>query len=228
MVKATLTPQALGVPRAPRSTPATVAANTSTKPYVVPFTIQVDTREGAPYGFLNLHANSDRNYRPLVVQVVRQCLQTGDYSLYGHSDRITIERKSLADLMGSLAGEGGERRRRFKEEHERMYCEYIAFGRPAHVVIEATRADVRAYRDNLQFAAPGQAIGAHPNAVLSTSIRWPRRYGVHWHFAGSRDEAERLVFDLLAHEWELIEGEKRDAERAARQAKIAALKGAAR
>lgn len=218
MIRATLpaTPA-----RAPRSTPQTVAANTSTRPYVPPFAIQVDTREGAPYAFTGLHADSKHSYRPIAVQVVHQCLSTGDYSLYGHSDRITIERKSLADLMGSLAGEGGERRRRFKEEHERMYLQYTLFGRPAHVVIEATPADVRAYRDNLPA---GCVTGAHPTAVLSTSIRWPRRYGVQWHWAGSRSDAERMVYDLLAHEWELIEEEKREAERAERQAAIQSLK----
>jgi len=217
-MRVTLNPQHT---RTPRSTPATVAANTSTRPYVVPFTIQVDTREGAPYAFQGLHANSDHSYRPLAVQVVHQCLPTGDYSLYGHSDRIVIERKSLSDLMGSLAGEGGERRRRFKDEHERMYLNYTLFGRPAHVVIEATPADVRAYRDNLPA---GYTCGAHPNAVLSTSIKWPRRYGVQWHWAGSRTDAERMVYDLLAHEWELMEGEKRAAEREARRLKIEALK----
>lgn len=220
MVKATLQPV-----RVARSTPATVAANTSTRPYVPPFTIQVDTREGAPYAFQGFTADSKHSYRPIAVQVVHQCLSTGDYSLYGHSDRIVVERKSLSDLMGSLAGEGGERRRRFKAEHERMYLNYTLFGRPAHVVIEATPADVRAYRDSLPAGCVG---GAHPNAVLSTSIRWPRRYGVQWHWAGSRTDAERMVFDLLSHEWELMEQEKRAAERAERQAKIEALKGTAR
>lgn len=222
MVKATITPQSLRTPAAPRSTPETRARNTSTKPYTPPFTIVVDTREGAPYAFTGMFEGSDRDYRPRVVQVVHQGLRTGDYSLHGYTDRITIERKSLSDLMGSLAGQDGDRRRRFKDEHERMYCSFVAFGRPAHVVIEATPADVRTYRDGLPA---GQVTGAHPNAVLSTSIRWPRRYGVQWHWAGSRSDAERMVYDLLAHEWELIEGEKRDAARAARQAEIERLKG---
>ena len=42
------------------------------------------------------------------VEVVRQGLKTGDYSLVGHEDEICFERKSVPDLVGTLIG-GHER-----------------------------------------------------------------------------------------------------------------------
>lgn len=55
-----------------------------------PVTIVVDTREQAPWAF-----------SPQVVQV-RACLPAGDYSVAGHETRFAIERKSVADLVGTL------------------------------------------------------------------------------------------------------------------------------
>jgi hypothetical protein len=75
------------------------------------------------------------------------------------------------------------------------------WGGIAHVVIEASRDDAR---NN-----PPE-YGARPQAVLSTSVKWPRRYGVAWHWAGSRAEAERLTFELLSDAWRVltrVEGE---------------------
>lgn len=50
------------------------------------------------------------------VDVVRQGLKTGDYSIQGHEDRICFERKSVQDLVGTLIG-GHDR---FLREMERM------------------------------------------------------------------------------------------------------------
>ena len=211
----------LSAPTPPRSTPATIAANSSSTPYVPPFTIIVDTREGAPFTFAGMFENSERSYRPRKVAVEHQGLPTGDYSLKGFTNRVTIERKSLPDLMGSLAGKEGVRRDRFKREHERMWEEFVRWGGFAHVVIEATREDVRAYRED---QAAGRPRGAHPNAVLSASIRWPRRYGVQWHWAGGRAEAERLTYDLLADAYHVFEEEEKDKSRAERNAAIERLK----
>lgn len=50
------------------------------------------------------------------VDVVRQGLKTGDYSIQGHEEHICFERKSVQDLVGTLIG-GHER---FLREMERM------------------------------------------------------------------------------------------------------------
>jgi len=55
-----------------------------------PITILQDTREQCPWRFSN----------DCTVQVVT--LTEGDYSMAGFSDRVRVERKSLADLVGSI------------------------------------------------------------------------------------------------------------------------------
>ena len=79
-----------------------------------PFTILYDTAEQLPWRFCGLHADAKQKYRPLLVQTKRQYLgeSCGDYTIEGHADKISIERKSPADLYGTiLAG-----RDRFERE----------------------------------------------------------------------------------------------------------------
>lgn len=63
----------------------------------------VDTREQTPLPFLHLKAT-------------RGTLTSGDYSIAGFENGFTVERKSLADLVGSLTGERG----RFERECHRL------------------------------------------------------------------------------------------------------------
>ncbi len=203
-MKATLSPSASPI----RSTPATVAANTSTRPYIPPFTIIVDTREGAPFTFTGMREDSRHDYRSRFVAVEHQGLRTGDYSIKGYTDRVTVERKSLPDLFASLGGIGGKRRENFQAEHERM-AHYVNFGNFAHVVIEANRADA-------WLNTPAHS-GLCYRAVLGYELSWFRKYGVRWWWAGGRAEAEVLTYDLLADAYKIFEREKR-AERAAQRA----------
>ena len=69
-------------------------------------TIAVDTREQQPWSFSNLPST-------------RMTLQTGDYSVVGLVDRITIERKSLGDLLGTI-GQGRDPDSAFMRRLERM------------------------------------------------------------------------------------------------------------
>ena len=83
-----------------------------------PMVIIRDTREqnGYTFGFLPQD------------QVKVGTLPTGDYSIEGLEDQVTIERKSLADAFGTIGGQ----RKRFQRELERMTSfKYAA------VVIEA-------------------------------------------------------------------------------------------
>lgn len=172
-----------------------------------PFTVLIDQQEKAPFPFTGLRGGSDVQYRPLIVPTRRVHLPTGDYSLAGVvrgqqvdlRQQVCIERKSMEDLFGSLAGKDGERRERFKAEHKRMQ-EMILWGGVAHVVIEGSREDAR--------LNPPE-YGAPPGAVLSCSVRWPRKYGVAWHWAGSRNEAEKLTYELLADAWEFLTAEQK-------------------
>ena len=65
------------------------------------FNIVVDNREQLPYEFPG---------------AVVQALPTGDYSIVGLTNRVTIERKSKADAYSSL----GLGRARFRREFERL------------------------------------------------------------------------------------------------------------
>lgn len=65
-----------------------------------------DSREQTPLSFDGLRG----------VDVIRQGLKTGDYSLQGYESQLCFERKSVADLVGTLIG-GHER---FLREMERM------------------------------------------------------------------------------------------------------------
>ena len=65
--------------------------------------ILIDTREQAPLAFSHLEAEA-------------ATLATGDYSVKGLEDDFTVERKSMADLLGSLTHD----RERFFRELQRM------------------------------------------------------------------------------------------------------------
>lgn len=65
--------------------------------------IIIDTREQRPFAFLG--QNGD-------IETERGTLSLGDYSLAGLTDRVAVERKSLADLVMCL----GKERERFQRE----------------------------------------------------------------------------------------------------------------
>lgn len=71
-----------------------------------PIVIIEDSREQSPLDFGGMRGISS----------VRQGLKTGDYSIQGYEDKICFERKSVADLVGTLI-RGHER---FLREMERM------------------------------------------------------------------------------------------------------------
>jgi ERCC4-type nuclease len=67
------------------------------------FVLIQDTREQKP-----VFKNDDT--------VIDQCLKTGDYSVLGFEDQVTIERKSVSDLYGSIKRKHFEARiRKMKE-----------------------------------------------------------------------------------------------------------------
>lgn len=130
----------------------------------------VDTREQLP---LDLRWRSGE-----VLKSVRKKLDTGDYSLEGFEDKITIERKSIPDLMGCI----GKERERFQRELDRM-MEY----RTRAVVVEGSWLDIE--------------IGNYPgrvnaNAAIGSILAWIAR-GIPFVFAGNRLRASEYVARLL-------------------------------
>ena len=82
-----------------------------------PFKVVIDNREKAPFHFTGLETNKDKNSLPIIVETITdRHLETGDYSIDGLENEITIERKSKVDLYGSL----GRNRDRLEREFQRM------------------------------------------------------------------------------------------------------------
>ena len=163
---------------------------------VCPFTIIIDDREKEPYPFDNippLRGDTD-NAKPtiLAIRTIDQRIPTGDYTIVGMEDRITIERKSLADLFGSLGGG----RQRFKDEFERMQDGSYEF---AELMIEASLREVM----RPQLHDPNWSSKMSPKAVYSTWLSWRLKFPkVVWTFAGSRRNAELTTFWGLERFWD--------------------------
>lgn len=128
--------------------------------------VVIDTREQKPYDF---------------PRSVVKTLETGDYSIQGMENLVTIERKSLVDCYSTLGGG----RDRFLREFERMGAmQYAA------VVIESSLPG---------FLVPPPRSGVHPRSALGTLIAWSLRYRVHIHFASDRRHGNALVVRILEH-----------------------------
>ncbi len=130
----------------------------------------IDTREQRPLT-LTLPQNAE---------VTRRALTSGDYSLEGLEDVISIERKSLDDWIGTILNS----RSRFRRELMRLqeYC-YAA------VVIEGGLSDILAgnYKSKVK-----------PDSLLGMSCQLMLQYSpVHFIYAGDRPHAARLVSELL-------------------------------
>lgn len=131
--------------------------------------IIIDTREQKPY----------ECPFPYVVKT----LETGDYSLEGYEDWVTVERKSKSDLYHSL----GADRDRFMAECQRMApLEYAA------LVIES---------DLPGLLTPPPHTEMNPKAVISSLVAWSIRYNLHVFFAGDRLYAAALTWQILGKFW---------------------------
>jgi len=155
---------------------------------VCPFTITVDNREQAPYAFHNMPARTDARGRQIIVRWKRAYLPTGDYSIDGWESRVAVERKSLADLYGTL----GQHLDRFRAEIDRLsVMEFAA------VVIEATWAEICApqrYRSEWKSQM-------HPRSVWGMIHAFAQRHPVRWFAFGGRRLAEIGTFEILERFW---------------------------
>jgi DNA excision repair protein ERCC-4 len=145
-----------------------------------PFHVLVDGREKAPYTFQGIHADADKKHGLLAVATEWAHLRTGDYTILGMENLVTVERKSLEDLYSTL----GQHRERFEDEHRRM-AELAS----AAVIIEADWATI--------LNDPPERSKLLPKAVFRTALSWMQRYGVPWMAMGSRRLAEVTTFRFL-------------------------------
>ena len=103
--------------------------------------IVIDTREQTPWTFSSFGVETEKRGLP-----------TGDYTIAGLEDHISIERKSFADFLGSI----GAGRERFKREMHRLK----AYDTRA-LIIEAAYSEIAS---GLIFAASRSTL--HPNHVI--------------------------------------------------------------
>lgn len=146
-----------------------------------PLTLVVDSREQAPYSFAG------------VAPVVVAALPAGDYSILGHEQRFAVERKSLADLFGTVIGD----RDRFERELSRL----ATYDR-AYLLVEGTLRDVLDYRSpHWRSLTPTQAE-ARPRAVVNSLNTWSIEHGIHVLYADrDRDLCRTLVYRLAERYW---------------------------
>lgn len=151
------------------------------------FAITIDTREQHPWMFRDLRTRTWL----FEVAASKGTLKQGDYAIEGLEAELVIERKSLEDLFGTLAGG----RDRFKRELERIAdcC------RMGAVVIEADWQAIT----HPERVRPNWQSGLRPQSVIGTiqssAIKFPM---IHWFPMPTRREAEWTAFQLLrfAHE----------------------------
>ena len=175
------------------STPAATQEQT----VLCPFTILVDSNEltgnHKGYTFESMRTNADRGNKLIRVRCVPQKLPVGDYTVapdpkmftgrFPHSGMV-IERKSLADLYGSVADRGN-----FEKRLAMMARDYLWAG----VVVEAEVGEV------LRGCPPSQLS---PKSLWRSINAWSMRYlTVHWYFMPGRDAAEKQTFRLLERWW---------------------------
>jgi ERCC4-type nuclease len=147
-----------------------------------PFTIVCDTREKRAFNFDAITERRRGEDVPIDVGVVRAGLKTGDYSVQGCEAQLTIERKSVKDLVQTIF----HGRRRFVRELERMQEMMCAC-----VLVEGDWLAVMRHTHGNTQGNP-KSVDA---SMMAWSIRFPK---VHWHFRPSRYYAERSCYRLLS------------------------------
>ena len=148
---------------------------------IVPFTVLVDGREKAPYHFTGLRADVKQRRRPLQITTKWARLESGDYSIDGLQDRVSVERKSLDDLYSTL----GQHRNRFKRELARLTdldC--------AAVVIEAEWSTI--------LQSPPMWSRLVPKVIYRSILSWQQTFPtVQWLTLPDRRVAEITTFRIL-------------------------------
>ena len=105
-------------------------------------------------------------------------LSTGDYSVYGLTDVIAIERKSLSDLLGCI----GQHRERFDRECQRL----LAYPTRA-IVVESSWPEIESGEWRSKIT---------PNAAIGSLLGWSAM-GIPVLMAGDHTRAGQMVSRIL-------------------------------
>ena len=121
--------------------------------------------------------------------VVRQGLKTGDYSVQGFEDKLCFERKSVADLVGTLIG-GHER---FLREMERMKDFEVAY-----ILVEHTAGAVYRY-----CAKQGWELKF--DTIIQSLLAYAYHYHVRVRFCKDREDMAKYI---VAKSKEFLKGQE--------------------
>ena len=139
----------------------------SQKPQKSLLTIISDTREQTELDFSGFRG----------VNVVRQGLKTGDYSIQGYEDRICFERKSIPDLVGTLIG-GHER---FLREMDRMKGYEVKY-----ILVEHTAGTVYRYCER-------HGVEYKFDIIMQSLLAYAYHYHVRVRFCKDREDMAKYV-----------------------------------
>ena len=144
---------------------------------------------------------------------IRKKLDFGDYSFQvddvSFESEFAIERKSMADLVGTLTGGHA----RFRRELERAQS-----ARFFAVIVEGTYEDLIAQK---WVGARYTKIKGFWVASIVDTLRV--KYGMHFYFAKDRRGAKTLMRNLANAYWKVREAERKAEERERKQAEKDAL-----
>lgn len=123
-----------------------------------------------------------REQKPLTLdplKSIKKYLKTGDYSVVGYEDNITVEVKALDDFIGCCTWG----RERFERELIRMQSYKWRL-----IVIKSSWSSIALKQYRSQTA---------PNAVLGSAMAFAGKYNVSIIMSGGHDEAGLLVARFL-------------------------------
>lgn len=147
-----------------------------------PFTVIIDTREQAPYAFTEIEQLSRYGGGVLIIPIQKKALATGDYSILGMEDQVSVERKELGDFLHCC----GSDRSRFEKQLERL--NQMKFGA---MMIEADWGMIMrgGYKDSK----------LNPESVRGSVIAWQMEYfpNIQWWFMLGKRTCEVTTFRIL-------------------------------
>jgi hypothetical protein len=156
---------------------------------VTPFTVLIDNQEKIPFSFQGITADSDQNYRPLIVPtvVVSMGPTHGDYSLQGFEGQVHVERKGVGDAIGTFLARG--------ERHDRWLAtlEFLASVSTAAVVVECTLGKMIK-----EVVSRGSRSVEDLRKTLHRQVlAWEQDYRVPFVFCDTPRLAELSTFSIL-------------------------------
>lgn len=156
-----------------------------------PFKIVRDQREKAPWYFHDIEARKGEGGGFVVVESIVRTLKTGDYTIDGFERSLSVERKSVPDLVKCLHGKD---RRRFVGAGGQL--DRLSQMQSGHVVVEGGWPQIFKEADRHSYDRRTCAV-----TVISAVMR--RYSSIHWWMFPSKRMAEIMTFRILEYGWKM-------------------------